>query len=40
MARSLVAVVQAVGTHASMGHVIDVFRGGSGTCLVPTAHAG
>ena len=27
MARALVAVVQAVGPHASMGHVIDVFRG-------------
>jgi hypothetical protein len=27
MARAMVAVVQAVGPHASMGHVIDVFRG-------------
>lgn len=32
-ARAIAAVVQAVGKHASMGHVIDVFRGATPTLL-------
>lgn len=38
MARSLVAVVQAVGTHASMGHVIDVFRGANNAAVRKWGH--
>ena len=39
MARAMVAVVQAVGPHASMGHVIDVFRGAQPALLATCRRA-
>lgn len=36
MARALVSVVQAVGSHASMSHVLDVFRGAPNPFIAST----